>query len=289
MRTTTGDRDKDKLRSLLLFLLSKNPVKRREKRQWIHRITEALKEDRFCLYCQKIVSLTDNNSQEHYEILLRLLDEEDKLVPPMAFIPAAEHYNLMPAIDRWVIATFLAQYTSYCQAQTNKEVALKHCNYDIIYTINISGVSINSDRFLSFLEEQLTLHTIPPRTICFEITESFAIDHLTAVAEFVYELKQLGCLSALDDFGSGKSLTYLSSLPVDFLKIDGNLVKNMLDNPVDSTTVDCFNRIGHGMNMQTIAKFVENKLIIAKLRHLGIDYAQGYAIGKPYPLTFKLD
>ena len=286
MRIKTGDRDKDKLRSLLLFLLSKNPVKQRSERQWTARITRALKEDRFCLYCQKIISLKEKSPQEHYEILLRLLDEENKLVPPMAFIPAAEHYNLMPAIDRWVITTFLANYSNYSQDQTNKSWESGDCKSDTIYTINLSGASVSSDRFLSFLQEQFTLFSISPRNICFEITETFAIANLTKVIEFINKLKQLGCLSALDDFGSGDSLTYLKNLSVNFLKIDGNLVKNIIDDPVDSATLDCFNRIGHGMNMETIAKFVENEPIIAKLRQLGVDYAQGYGIGKPYPLSF---
>ena len=289
MKTKTSDRDKDKLRSMLLFLLGKSPIKPRGEKQWISRITQALKEDRFCLYCQKIISLQESEPQEHYEILLRLLDEEDNLVPPMAFIPAAEHYNLMPAIDRWVIATFLANYSNYCQDRRDKDGELNDGNAGVIYTINLSGASISSDRFLSFVQEQLTLFSISPRTICFEITEAFAISNLTKVTQFINELKQLGCLSALDDFGSGESLTYLKSLSVDFLKINGNLIKNIIDDPVDSTTVDCFNRIGHGMNMKTIAKFVENKAIIDKLRQLGVDYAQGYGIGKPYPLSFKLD
>ena len=287
MKTKTGDRDKDKLRSMLLFLLGKNPVKQRGDKQWISRITQALKEDRFCLYCQKIISLQEHEPKEHYEILLRLLDEEDKLVPPMAFIPDAEQYNLMPAIDRWVIATFLANYSNYCQDRLDKDVELGDKNAEVIYTINLSGASINSDRFLSFVREQFTLFSISPSTICFEITETFAVSNLTKVAEFINDLKQLGCLSALDDFGGGESITYLKRLSVDFLKIDGNLIKNIMDDPVDSTTVDCFNRIGHGMSMKTIAKFAENQPIIDKLRQLGVDYAQGYGIGQPYPLAFK--
>ncbi|MDJ0631896.1 MAG: EAL domain-containing protein [Xenococcaceae cyanobacterium MO_188.B29] len=289
MRTTKGDRDRDKLRSLLLFLLGKSHVQRRGEKQWISRITLALKEDRFCLYAQKITSLKEDNTKEHYEILLRLLDEEDNLVPPMAFIPAAEHYNLMSAIDRWVIATFLAKYSQYCQEQTGQGLEVDSKNSNIIYTINLSGATIFSDRFLSFLQEQFTLYSISPRNICFEIPETIAISNLTKVTEFIQDLQQLGCLAALDDFGSGKSITYLKNLPVNFLKIDGNLIQNILNDPVASATLDCFNRIGHGMNMQTIAKFVENELIIDKLRQLGIDYAQGYAIGKPDPLSFKLN
>ena len=265
-------------------------VRQRGERQWISRITHALEENRFCLYCQKIISLKENDNQEHYEILLRLLDEEGKLVPPMAFIPAAENYDLMPAIDCWVISTFFARYSHYCQLQRSKSINLNNCNTEVIYTINLSGASINSDRFLSFLQEQFDLYSISPSTICFEITETVAIANLTKAAEFIRELKQLGCLFALDDFGSGmSSLAYLKNLPVDFLKIDGSFVKNILDDPVDSATVDCFNQIGHVMNIQTIAEFAENKPIIDKLRELGVDYAQGYGIGKPYPLSFTQD
>ena len=265
-------------------------ARQREERQWVTRINRALEEDRFCLYCQKIVSLKENDRKEHYEILLRLLDKEGKLVPPMAFIPAAENYDLMPAIDRWVIATFFAAYSNYCQARNINTLKSANFQKEMIYTINLSGASINSDLFFSFLKEQFALYPISPSTICFEITETAAISNLAKAADFINELKQLGCLFALDDFGSGmSSLAYLKNLPVDFLKIDGSFVKNILDDPVDHATVDCFNRIGHVMNMQTIAEFVENEPIIEKLRKLGVDYAQGYGIDKPKPLSFEVD
>ena len=264
-------------------------ARQRQERQWVARITRALEEDRFCLYSQKIISLKENDDTEHYEILLRLFDKEGKLVPPMAFIPAAENYDLMPAIDRWVIATFFAAYHNYCQSQQSKGLTSNSHNKSIVYTINLSGASINSDLFFIFLKEQFALYSISPSTICFEITETAAISNLAKAAEFINELKQLGCLFALDDFGSGmSSLAYLKNLPVDFLKIDGSFVKNILDDEVDYATVDCFNRIGHVMNMQTVAEFVENEPIIEKLRKLGVDYAQGYGIDKPKPLSFDL-
>ena len=265
-------------------------TKQRQERQWVARINRALEENRFCLYGQKIISLKENDNQEQYEILLRLLDEDGKLVSPMTFIPAAEHYDLMPAIDRWVIATFFAAYSQYCQSQTANSLKSTDSQRKRIYTINLSGASINSDLFFIFLKEQFALYSISPHTICFEITETAAISNLTKAAEFINELKQLGCLFALDDFGSGmSSLAYLKNLPVDFLKINGSFVKNILDDPVDHATVDCFNRIGHVMNMQTIAEFVENQPIIEKLRMLGVDYAQGYGIDKPKPLSFDID
>ncbi|MGK7953112.1 MAG: EAL domain-containing protein [Xenococcaceae cyanobacterium] len=263
-------------------------ARQRGERQWVSRITSALEENRFCLYAQKIVSLKDTNGKEYHEILLRLLDTDGKLVPPMAFIPAAENYDLMPEIDRWVIATFFAAYSNHCRSNTHNNCELHNCGCKRIYTINLSGASLNSDSFFGFLKEQFALYPISPDTICFEITETTAISNLAKAADFIDELKQLGCLFALDDFGSGmSSLAYLKNLPVDFLKIDGSFVKNILDDPIDRATVDCFNRIGHVMNMQTIAEFVENESVMARLRKIGVDYAQGYGIDKPKPLSFE--
>ncbi len=260
-------------------------VRQRDERQWISRLNQALTDNRFALYCQKIAPLKDSFGTDHYEILLRLLDEKGNLVPPMAFIPAAERYNLMPAIDRWVIATFFASYVDRCQ-NNSPENPLK-CDPNAIYTINLSGTSINDEQFLSFVKEQFAKYPISPETICFEITETTAIANLNKAAELIIQLKELGCSFALDDFGSGmSSLAYLKNLPVDYLKIDGSFVKNIVNDPVDRVTVECFSRIGHVMNIQTIAEFVENEAIIDKLRELGVDYGQGYGISRPCPLTF---
>ncbi|MDJ0577027.1 MAG: EAL domain-containing protein [Xenococcaceae cyanobacterium MO_234.B1] len=255
-------------------------VKYRGERHWISRINLALEENRFRLYCQKISPLQDKFGIEHYEILLRLLDKQGNLVSPIHFIPVAERYNLMPAIDRWVIKNFFATYQKYCHNQS-------HSKCQAIYTINLSGASINSDLFFYFLKEQFAQYKITPEKICFEITETAAIANLTTAAQFIRELKELGCSFALDDFGSGmSSLAYLKNLPVDYLKIDGNFVKNIVNDPIDRATVECFNRIGHVMNIQTIAEFVENDDIILQLKELGVDYAQGYGISKPCPLDF---
>lgn len=255
-------------------------IKQRGERHWISRINLALEENRFRLYCQKISPLQDKFGIEHYEILLRLLDKQGNLISPIKFIPAAERYNLMPTIDRWVIKTFFETYQKYCQ---NKS----HPKYQAVYTINLSGASINNDSFFDFLKEQLTKYKITPEKICFEITETAAIANLTTAAKFIHELKELGCSFALDDFGSGmSSLAYLKNLPVDYLKIDGNFVKNIVNDPIDRATVECFNRIGQVMNIRTIAEFVENDDIILELKELGVDYAQGYGISKPCPLNF---
>ncbi len=256
-------------------------IKQRGERHWISRINLALEEDRFRLYCQKISPLQDKFGIEHYEILLRLLDEEGKLVTPTDFIPAAERYNLMPAIDRWVIKTFFTIYQRDCQNKC-------HAKCRAIYTINLSGASINDHSFFDFLKEQLLKYQIVPEKICFEITETAAIANLATAAKFINELKELGCSFALDDFGSGmSSLAYLKNLPVDYLKIDGNFVKNIVNDPIDRATVECFNRIGQVMNIRTIAEFVENEDIISQLKELGVDYAQGYGISEPCPLEFS--
>ena len=256
-------------------------TRQRGERHWISRLNLALEENRFRLYCQKISPLQDKWGVEHYEILLRLLDEEGKLIPPMNFIPAAERYNLMPTIDRWVIQNFFTTYQQDCHHKSSLKC-------QAVYTINLSGASINDDSFGDFLKEQLIKYEITPQKICFEITETAAIANLTTAAKFIRELKALGCSFALDDFGSGmSSLSYLKNLPVDYLKIDGNFVKNMVNDPIDKATVECFNRIGQVMNIRTIAEFVENDAIIYELKKLGIDYAQGYGISQPCPLDFN--
>jgi EAL domain-containing protein (putative c-di-GMP-specific phosphodiesterase class I) len=220
------------------------------------------------------------NAKPHYELLLRMLSETGEVISPMAFIPAAERYGLMPALDRWVISSFFASYKHYA-----KEFRPGGPTPDCIYTINLSGASINDDQLLNFLKEQFLFNDVLPSSICFEITETTAITNLTKAADLINEIKQLGCSFALDDFGSGmSSFTYLKNLPVDYVKIDGSFVRNIVTDGIDRALVDCMNRISHEVGMQTIAEFVENDAILAELRLLGIDYAQGYGIDHPIPL-----
>jgi diguanylate cyclase (GGDEF)-like protein/PAS domain S-box-containing protein len=260
-------------------------VQQRGERRWIARITKALEEKRFCLYQQKIMPIDlKSGAKTHYELLLRMVSETGEVIAPMAFIPAAERYGLMISIDRWVVSHFFAAYKSLSQ-----NILAESQDLDCVYAINLSGVSVSDDQFLAFLKEQFMVHEILPQTICFEITETAAIANLSKAAHLIEEIKEMGCSFALDDFGSGmSSFAYLKNLPVDYVKIDGSFIKNIMNDSVDSALVECMNRIGHEIGMQTIAEFVENDSILEKLRGFGVDYAQGYGIAKPSPLNFGL-
>jgi diguanylate cyclase (GGDEF)-like protein/PAS domain S-box-containing protein len=249
---------------------------------WVARIKNALERDRFCLYAQAIVSLRDgidadtdtDTGHKHVEILLRMLDDDDQPVAPMAFIPAAERYGLITQIDRWVIRN------------TFKVLALPDSGGISTCAINLSGGSIDDDHFFEYVLEQQRLHQVAWSMLCFEITETAAIASLSKAAALITRLRDLGCRFALDDFGTGmSSFSYLKHLPVDYLKIDGSFVKDMLSDPTDRAMVDAINNIGHVMGKQTIAEFVENDAILVCLREMGVDYAQGYGIGKPEPLV----
>lgn len=254
-------------------------IKQRGERQLIAKISRALETNRFCLYYQKIISITSKPLVEHYEILVRMLGDNDELVSPNEFIPAAERYGLITEIDCWVIETFFSNY----QNLSRQEILTKG-----LYTINLSGASICNHQFMRFLIEQFPRFQIPPQTICFEITETEAIANFDQARYFIGALKEIGCSFALDDFGSGlSSFAYLMNLPVDYLKIDGIFVKNINHNLISQAIVESFNHIAHAMNLETVAEFVEDEMILEKLREIGVDYAQGYGISHPVPINFN--
>lgn len=248
---------------------------------WASRIPKALAEDRFCLMVQTILPLRDDADLEpHYEILLRMVSEEGDLIPPGLFIPAAERYNLMSAIDHWVVVhvfNFLHDFVRHCGAEDLP-----------ILAINLSGESMGNEELLAYIRAQFELNIIPAKNICFEITETAAISNFSKALTFIKSLKKLGCKFALDDFGSGlSSFSYLKSLPVDYLKIDGVFVKDIVNNQVDASMVEAINQVGKVMKIKTIAEFVEDRNIMNVLKALNIDYAQGYHIDKPTPLEEK--
>ena len=247
---------------------------RHEEMKWVSRISSAVEEDRLELFFQPIIGIgKDNgNARGHYELLLRMRDENGGLVSPDQFIPAAERYNLMSTLDRWVIRTALS---SLADRDSEGEA-----RYTI--AINLSGTSLSEDRFLEDVIKELEKQKLPTGAVCFEITETAAISNLSRVVHFMKTLKKLGCKFSLDDFGSGlSSFTYLKNLPVDYLKIDGQFIRNVVDDSVDESMVKAIWEVGHAMGIETIAERVETKQVLEKLGSLGIEFAQGYYIARP--------
>lgn len=249
---------------------------RKGQMNWVAKISKALEQNRMVLYRQKILPLQETSrKEEHFEILLRMLDEEGRLLPPMAFLPAAERYNLMSTVDFWVIKTAFQYFQECC---TDDEITYT-CS------INLSGATVGDERLIGYIREQFAVFAIPPAGICFEITETAAIANLNSAVTLMHDLKQIGCRFALDDFGSGmSSFGYLKTLPVDYIKIDGSFVKDMLHDRIDHAMVEAINNIGHVMGIQTIAEFVENDAIKEELKCLNVNFAQGYGVGRPEPI-----
>ncbi len=252
-------------------------VKRHGEMQLVSMINVAFEEDLFYLVAQPIVPLDETRRiGQHYELLIRMRDKHGEVVPPDVFLSAAERYNLAVRVDRWVIETALAWLNEHP----------RHHHELFLCSINLSGHSLGDKEFLRFIIEQLDHRSIVAEKICFEITETAAIANLDSANHFIKILKQRGCRFALDDFGSGlSSFAYLKNLPVDFLKIDGMFVRDIVDDPIALAMVKSINEIGRVMGKQTIAEFVENPLILSELQRLGVDYAQGYGIGQPRPIS----
>ncbi|WP_439510356.1 ammonium transporter [Marinimicrobium koreense] len=252
-------------------------LERQGEMQWVNRIRRALDEDRLRLYVQPIVSLDADDEVPRYEVLVRMLDENGGVIPPGAFMPAAERYSVATAIDRWVVANTLAWVG---------DDRRKRGRVSGDYSINVSADSITDRDFLDFVLSCLQRSQVPPESICFEITETSAIANLSSAIRFIERLKSIGCRFALDDFGSGvSSFGYLKNLPVDFIKIDGSFVKDICRDSTARVMVGSINNIGQEMGLKTVAEFVESADILEALRELGVDFAQGYYLGKPKPLT----
>lgn len=256
-------------------------VRRTEEIEWIGRIQEALRDDKFTLFCQPVTPIDAANNAMHYEILVRLVGAKGEILSPGEFMPAAERYQLMPMIDRWVLHRTLSELKANWHDIRNTSA---------VFCINLSGQSLTNPGFLAFVTDELDQSGIPAPNICFEITETAAISNIDEATSFMSAVRDLGCAFSLDDFGAGlSSFGYLKQLPVDYLKIDGSFVREMATDTVSYSMVTAIYQIARSMKLKTVAEFVENDVLKNLLAEIGIDYVQGYGIGKPVPLDQSID
>ncbi len=242
----------------------------------VQALHEALAADRFALFAQPILPLCAERPEPHFEFLLRMVSENSELLPPEKFLSAAERYQLLPAIDRWVIKNSLAALAEHSSTLRGRGMR---------FSVNISGASIASEEFLEFLENAIKESGVPPESLCFELTETSAVSNLKRADRLMQRLRLLGCTFALDDFGTGlSSLVYLKSLPVSVLKIDGAFVRDAGTNQRTESMVRAIAQLAHTMGMETVAEYVETDELRARMTALGVDYGQGFAIGRPVPI-----
>lgn len=248
---------------------------RRDEMQWVSKIESALNEERFLLYQQPIIPLADSGGSKHVEILLRMQGPDGEIIAPGAFIPAAERYDLMQRLDRWVVNSIFTHLGKHSELGRDGQ----------LHFINLSGTSLSDPNFFNYIRERMNVLKVSPQSICFEVTETAAINNLDTTESFIQEIREMGCLFALDDFGTGlSSFSYLKSLSVDFLKIDGSFVKQVETDKMSRAIVDAINTIGHVAGLKTIAEFVERDETRQVLQEVGVDYAQGFGIRRPEPL-----
>jgi len=245
--------------------------------EWVMILKKALQESRFRMYAQAIHPLASEEYKKpfhHYECLLRLSDEKGQPISPAEFIAAAEYYSMMPSLDRWVIKNVFRHLSSIPEQKPLP-----------VFAINLSGQSLNDKQFLDYVMDEIKNSKVHPQMLCFEITEQVAVEDLSSINNFIASLKMLGCKFSLDDFGTGvSSYSYLRSLDVDYLKIDGSFVKHIANDDVARTMVQSINQVGQTMDLKIIAEYVENNKIVEILREMGVDYGQGYQIAKPCPI-----
>jgi diguanylate cyclase (GGDEF)-like protein len=242
--------------------------------EWVGRLRWALAENRFVLYYQELQWLKPSRTPRgaHFELLLRLRDENDELVPPGAFVPAAERFGLMPQLDRWVVSTALAQFSTLHPAGDDVEMC----------AINLSANTMEDEAFPAFVLGELERSGVPAERLCFEVTETAAVANLARVVALIQKLRALGCRFAIDDFGAGmSSFAYLKNLPVDYIKIDGSFIRELDSDPMSYSIVRAVTDIGHQMGAEVIAEFVNGTRTRDLLRGLGVDYAQGFLIHQP--------
>lgn len=264
-------KEKGRNRTQLYSITDEHFLSRKDEMEWVARLNAALENDSFVLFHQRFGALSGTEQGvRHGEILIRYRDGDGRLVGPGAFVPSAERYNLMPAIDRWVLR-------QVCE----RAVRQGDCG---ILSINVSGTTLSDEKFPDEVKHLLDTTGMNAASLCFEITETAAISNLPLATRFIDEMKALGCSISLDDFGSGmSSFSYLRDLAVDYLKIDGTFVRNLHRNPVDRAMTEAISNVGKILGLKTVAEFVENDEILAELRRIGVDYAQGYGVHRPEP------
>jgi diguanylate cyclase (GGDEF)-like protein len=255
-----------------------NASARHREMRWVSRLTSASEEGRLELVFQPIVPVTDGTRvRPHFEVLLRLRDENGQEVMPPEFIPAAERYNVMPLLDRWVVERVLEELVP------SRRDGRDEAPYTV--AVNLSGTTLSDQAFVESLVDMLEQRDPVPGVLCLEITETAAITNLATASYIMRELASRGCLLALDDFGSGlSSFNYLRNLPVHYLKIDGQFVQNIADDPVDRSLVEAIVQVGRAMGVETIAERVETEAVLETLRGIGVGFAQGWLLGEPRPI-----
>ena len=239
--------------------------------EWVSGIIEGFSEDRFCLYVQPIVSIDREERYTHYEVLIRYIAPDGTVVSPNDFLPPAERYNLIERIDSWVVSNIISWLQEH-QPRLS----------DIMFSVNLSGRSIGSQTFHKFLRDSLSESRIDIKQLCFEITETAVVDNVEKSVEFINSIKELGAKFSLDDFGTGlSSFSYLKQFPVDYLKIDGEFVRDIIEDDKSYVFVRSMTEVGHCLDMEVIAEFVESDTMFNKLREANVDFIQGYQVGKP--------
>ena len=252
-------------------------IRRYDDMHLVAQIQQALDGDVLKLLAQPIVPLARKNHQKRFEILLRMYDEHGNLISSSALISAAERYQMMPHIDRWVFSTTIRQLAEHGRSLIDSGA---------VFSINLSGQTLGDDDILAFIEEEIEESGIPPTSICFEVTESAAVSNLKKAQRFIAALRQRGCSFALDDFGAGlSSFAYLKNFEVDTLKIDGSFIRDIIENRISESMVAAITQVAKVMQLETVAEFVESPETKKLVKKLGVDYAQGHGVGKPVPLT----
>ncbi len=251
-------------------------LRRNDEVQWVSQVTQAIEEDRFVLFYQPIQPVTYKQpGYVHFEVLIRMRTRDDQILPPGAFLPAAERYGLIERIDKWVVGKVLSWLE---QQSADPDMPLAVC-------VNLSGASAADPEFQQFLVDSIKQANVNPAHLCFEMTETAAIHNLAETAVFLQTMRDLGCLIALDDFGTGfSSLEYIKQLPLDYIKIDGAFIRDIVSNQLDQALVRCVADVARHLNVKTVAEFVEDAATLRMLHQLSIDLAQGYFIAKPAPL-----